>query len=140
MSTSERVMFAPGTCRRVLLLTAMLCMLGPQTVCAQPSAEPEPVEFAHSDAPGDGEEMREKRKRASATAGILALFGVALAGIAMLAFVIIWGRRLRRISHQPYPEVRRTDDLWFLKPEKKSQSADKEPATGDDADDRTDVP
>ncbi|HUQ71137.1 MAG TPA: hypothetical protein VM165_16540 [Planctomycetaceae bacterium] len=57
-------------------------------------------------------------KRLRAMAGLAALAGIAIVGVALLALIIIWGRRLRRINRQDLPEAPLKDELWFLKPPK----------------------
>ena len=51
---------------------------------------------------------------------ILILAGIAMVGIFILAFIIIWGQRLRRFVRKPFPKQSLGDELWYLRPPKNS--------------------
>lgn len=60
----------------------------------------------------------EARERARQL-GVVMLGGIVIIGIALLAFVLIWGNRVRRTAREPLPPVARVNEMWFLKPPKK---------------------
>ena len=47
---------------------------------------------------------------------IMALLGIVLIGLALLALVMVGGRRLRRIARSRPGPARTNDDDWFRKP------------------------
>ena len=75
----------------------------------------------------------EERNRAYQV-GVMMIGGILIAGVGLLALVIIWGHRVRRIARQPLPKVTQRDELWFLKHKKQepASSAD-EPPPNDEA-------
>lgn len=50
--------------------------------------------------------------------------GIIFGGVILLALVVMWGNRTRRLARSPLPPVAKRDELWFLKPK---------PPAGDDA-------
>lgn len=60
--------------------------------------------------------IEDGRARRRAMAGLAAVAGIAIVGISLMALIIIWGRRLRRLNRQPLPASPLKDELWFLKP------------------------
>ncbi len=73
----------------------------------------------------------EQAKRRRAYAGLMALVGIALAGVLLALGTVVWGRRLRRLNRKPLPSAELKQDLWFLRPEKpavgETLRADREP-------------
>lgn len=60
----------------------------------------------------------EKEKRRKAQAALSAVAGIVVLGVAGLAAILIWGKRLRRIlRNSPGPKPLK-NEFWFLKPEK----------------------
>jgi len=60
-------------------------------------------------------------KRQKAYIGLLALTGIVIIGLALLALVLLWGGRLRRQLRKSDPEIVTLDrSFWFLKPPKPS--------------------
>lgn len=57
-------------------------------------------------------------KRQALSTGLLLLGGIIVAGTFLLALVVIWGNRARRLAQRPLPPVAKRDELWFLKPKK----------------------
>ena len=53
--------------------------------------------------------------------------GIIFGGVILLALVVMWGNRTRRLARSPLPPVAKRDELWFLKPK---------PPAGDDAETR----
>lgn len=60
-------------------------------------------------------------KRQKAYIGLLALTGIVILGMALLALTLLWGGRLRRQLRKSDPEIATLDrTFWFLKPPKPS--------------------
>ena len=53
--------------------------------------------------------------------------GIVFGGVILLALVVMWGNRTRRLARSPLPPIAKRDDLWFLKPK---PSTDEPPPTG----------
>jgi hypothetical protein len=60
----------------------------------------------------------EAERRRTALIGLSAVAGIAILGIGLVAVIVIWAGRLRRINRKPLPEASLKDELWFLKPPK----------------------
>jgi hypothetical protein len=43
---------------------------------------------------------------------------IIVGGAMLLALVVIWGNRTRRLAQSPLPPIAKRDELWFLKPKK----------------------
>jgi len=43
---------------------------------------------------------------------------IIVGGTMLLALVVIWGNRTRRLAQSPLPPIAKRDELWFLKPKK----------------------
>lgn len=67
------------------------------------------------------ETPEEKQKREAVVAGSLILILVVIAGIGLLAMVLILGRRMRRLTRQTLPGCKPQDDLWFLRKPKATE-------------------
>ena len=66
----------------------------------------------------EGDVPGEEQKERVATAAIFLLALVAFTGLALLALVIFWGYRTRRIARSPLPATRQGDPFWYLRPKK----------------------
>lgn len=55
------------------------------------------------------------------------LAAILIGGTLLLALVVLWGNRARRLARSPLPPVSKQDDLWFLKPKKSLDPAEGEP-------------
>ena len=54
--------------------------------------------------------------------------GIIFGGVILLALVVMWGNRTRRLARSPLPPVAKRDELWFLKPKPPADGAEgKEP-------------
>ena len=59
--------------------------------------------------------------RKKALAGLAAICGITIAGVAAIAATIVWARRLRRLARDPGPvQTTAGNDFWFLKPPKQT--------------------
>ena len=61
---------------------------------------------------------------------VAALLAVVLLGIAIVATVLIWGRRLRRIARSRPRLARPNDDQWYRKPLVPPDSSQSPPPPG----------
>jgi hypothetical protein len=58
-------------------------------------------------------------KQIKAYSGLAALVGIVIAGLSLVALIILWAGRLRRQIRRPLPESGLpARDFWFLKPPK----------------------
>ena len=49
--------------------------------------------------------------------------GIIFGGVILLALVVMWGNRTRRLARSPLPRVAKRDELWFLKPKPPADDA-----------------
>lgn len=78
-------------------------------------ADPAPAE-APDQAPVPPNEAEKRKKATAATA---AIGGIAILGIGVIAWTMLWARRLRRFARDPGPaQTTLGNDFWFLKPPK----------------------
>ena len=52
------------------------------------------------------------------------LAGIIFGGAILLALVVMWGNRTRRLARSPLPPVAKRNELWFLKPKSPADDAD----------------
>ncbi len=112
------------------ILMALVCLLGTsaRNLPAQELSPPSPPSATPNAAPSDkakqaAEELsKDERKQKAVTLGLMILFCIALTGLGLLAVVIIWGHRVRRISRKPLPAAPRGDDLFYLKNDKQQKA------------------
>ena len=68
-------------------------------------------------------EITSDEKRRKASIALLAVGGIAILGVGVIAATMIWARRLRRLARNSGPPQRTAgNDFWFLKPPKLSAS------------------
>jgi hypothetical protein len=79
---------------------------------AAPSVEPGQSLSGNSTAPDT------QVRNQSLSFGFVMLGGIIVGGTLLLALVVIWGNRTRRMARSPLPPVSKRDELWFLKPKK----------------------
>jgi hypothetical protein len=92
-------------------------MFGP-AVAAQGDPLSEAVEppGANGLNPVNDAAQREKERRV--LAGMAAIAGIVIAGVALITLIILWAGRLRRLSRQPLPSSNVRNEFWFLRPPK----------------------
>ncbi len=61
------------------------------------------------------ERMSAKSRRERVASAVLMLAGLICTGVVLVAFVLIWGRRVRRLAAQGLQKCAPVDELWFLK-------------------------
>ena len=114
-SSGPRSWFAP-VCFAILVGTAT----GQEDQAVAPLPPKPHVEAgqeADAQQPEDAPVGAEKMKKASA--GIAAIAAIAILGIGVIAFTMIWARRVRRLARDPGPaQTTLGNDFWFLKPPK----------------------
>lgn len=82
------------------------------------SAPPSATEPAATPSPTKTDPLEKAEQKRQAWAGLLAVAGIAIAGIGLATVTILWGARLRRETRKSSPPSAPRDDLWFLRPPK----------------------
>ena len=72
------------------------------------------------------EEPDAEAKEHVVTAAIFLLGLIAFVGLVLLALVIFWGYRTRRIARTPLPRTTQPDPFWYLRPDKNAPPADEQ--------------
>ena len=72
---------------------------------------------------------RKKEEEKAKNVGVVLLAGVAILGVFLMAMVLVWGNRVRRMTRRPLPTQCRGDELWYLRPKKQLPNREVEPAT-----------
>jgi hypothetical protein len=108
-----------GRATRNALFLLAACLTSATTLGRDP---PTPTPADATAAPVDpvplGETPLEREKRRKALAGLAAVAGIAIVGIGLVAVIILWGGRLRRINREPLPDAKPRNEFWFLQPPK----------------------
>lgn len=111
----------------ILFVAAAVCPSGrvPAVEAQEKSAAQNESSSADetSDAPVPAEEEGAARRRAYSM-GIVMLGAILICGVSLVALVLLWGHRVRRIARQPLPKVAQRDDLWYLKAKDKPDIGD----------------
>lgn len=85
---------------------------------AEPAALPDGPVRTVGTPPAGGEspspDQRELRRQ-SALAGLLVLGLVCIVFLTLIVGVVLWARRMRRLTGQPLPEQHPGDPLWYLR-------------------------
>lgn len=71
-------------------------------------------------------------KRLHALAGLLALVGIMIAGLALVVWIMLWARRLRRLNRRSTPAHTALNEFWML--QKKTLASRGETPPGDAGD------
>lgn len=100
-----------GSLVLVLLVVWLLVGLIP-VECRADIAAPEEIRQA--------QQQREEKKRAEkerlTRVGVVLFWLVVALGVLMMAAVIVWGLRTRRITGEKLPDVTADNPLWYLQP------------------------
>ncbi len=104
------------------LLVAVLVAVGmsqnsygqdePPTGAASASAQAATSDSVGS--PTDVEKQSELRQQ-SALAGLLVLALLCVVFLTLMICVVLWARRMRRLTNQPLPDQHPGDPLWYLR-------------------------
>lgn len=78
--------------------------------------------------PANGEKPQDESKQA-ATIGFLLLAVITFTGLTLVALVVVWGHRVRRVVRGPLPAQSARDEFWYLRPPK-DRAEDGESAEG----------
>lgn len=105
-----------------LLVSLAVLLSGSVLAQEQPAAASKPA--AAEDRKVDEPNQEAKERVATVAISLFAL--VAFAGLALLALVIFWGYRTRRIARSPLPPARQLDPFWYLRAEKRPPGEDDE--------------
>jgi hypothetical protein len=98
----------------VIVLPALAAASPPGETPQDPAGS---LETRDSEAGRPGAATVESKKHAL-TLGFVMLASIIIGGTILLALVVVWGNRARRLARSPLPEVAVRDELWFLKPKK----------------------
>lgn len=94
----------------------------PQVAPAQATSSPT-VDLENPVETPDSEAATTEEKKRKASIALLAVGGIAIVGVGIIAATMIWARRLRRLARNNGPPQRTTgNDFWFLRPRKYSTS------------------
>lgn len=105
LSTRPRIVL------RMLIVVTLLWASAAAKPLAMPSESP-PTRVSRTSATRAEHEHQQR----VATAAVLLLVGVACLGAVMLALVVWWGFRVRRLARSRRPEPTVYDELWYLRP------------------------
>lgn len=128
----------PTTVRRANLVLGAFVLValigggvaGRPSLKAESASVPEPKSVAR---PAASDEPQEESKEA-ATIGFLLLSVITFTGLSLVAFVVIWGHRVRRVVRGSLPSQSARDELWYLRPPKEQPEDAAGPADGPAAD------
>lgn len=62
--------------------------------------------------------LEQQARRREALAGVAALVGIVLVGLALIVWIMAWAARLRRWNRPPQATTAWKQEFWFLKPPK----------------------
>lgn len=76
---------------------------------------------------------QDRAQRRAYDVGVVMLGGIVICGVGLIALVLLWGSRTRRIARQPLPKVAPVDELWYLKGKKPEGPELADESSGDSA-------
>ncbi len=76
------------------------------------------VERARADEPHPADAAEQREKERHVLAGMAAITGIVIVGVALIALIVLWGGRLRRMNREPLPSTNVQNEFWFLRPPK----------------------
>ena len=88
----------------------------------QPARDADSTEAANAPTPAQREQI--------ATVAVTMLAAILFGAIFLLALILIWGRRLRRLARASTPKPTAVNETWYLKPDKEDT-----PTRSDDSED-----
>lgn len=113
--------FVPGWRFPQLLLLLMAVVAAQSWISGSVMADSEEPGVIERDPNLPANPNRVNEKHVKAYAGLAALAGIVIVGVAMAGLIVLWAGRLRRQLRQPLPDADLPDrDFWFLKPPKPS--------------------
>lgn len=105
---------------RLAGLTLMLLLAG--RLHAQEPAATDPVPAAQAaadaskaDAPEKSDTPLKDKRRESVEIGFVLIGGIGILGVFVIAFALVWGRRIRRRAQAGRSPSKLRDELWYLK-------------------------
>src|SRR5262245_11078570 len=94
-------------------------------------AAPAAAEAVESSSPREPGTAHPLQKSRLLTFAFVMLGCIIVGGALLLALVVIWGNRARRLAQSPLPPIAKRDELWFLKPKKEGADGTGGDAPGD---------
>ena len=67
---------------------------------------------------GEPDPLTDEEREKAVTAAVYLFAGILFVGFVLIAFVVFWGARMRRIVRAKQPRPTAVDDLWYLRPGK----------------------
>jgi hypothetical protein len=107
-----------------LSLAGVLPVFGAEHLHAEHSAD---SSESHTGSSGRPITTDTQAKKEALTLGFIMLGSIIVGGTILLALVVMWGNRTRRLARSPLPAVANRDELWFLKPRKDQEIPDADP-------------
>ena len=112
--------------RCAMVCAALLSTASVSVADARPSTESSSVIAEELDRNSSSDDLAQRKRKRAADVAVVLLGGIVCIGVVLLAFVLLWGRRTRRIARQRSSKPTTLDGTWYLKPDKQvpSSSAD----------------
>jgi heme/copper-type cytochrome/quinol oxidase subunit 2 len=112
---------------RVIIIGCLSCL----AIAAQPEIATAQVPQNRPDFPAAQESVDpappivvDPQKKNAVWLAFMMWAGIIFGGVILLALVVMWGNRTRRLARSPLPLVAKRDELWFLKPKPPTDEAD----------------
>jgi hypothetical protein len=99
----------------------------------EPTAD-DSADAAKSQRADEAAQLPTSERKPNVVFAYLALIGILIAGLALVAATMMWGHRVRRLARTPFPSGAPRDELWYLRP-KKDLHPDDESGSDDAPDD-----
>ena len=107
----ERMLHA--VCALVFCFSPALPLM--PSVAPSQQNETKAADDAQAEHAGETDASNREEKKRVVTVAFMLWWGIVFAGLGLLALIVLWGIRTRRIARIPLPAQSRTDDLWYLK-------------------------
>jgi hypothetical protein len=106
----------------VVIAAMSVVQFGTERAFAIEAPGENPVSDAPDDSHGPGEHgaADPMTKNQLLSFAFVMLACIIVGGAMLLALVVIWGNRTRRMAQSPLPPIAKRDELWFLKPKKEA--------------------
>lgn len=122
MLTLVRQIDSKGRCGgfvgSLLWLVLVFVTGGPPSVSAEKPETAGPAGSSANSSPDDTDSAERDKKERAATVAVYLLVLVILVGVGLLALVVLWGHRVRRLTRKPTRSLSLGDELWYLRPKR----------------------